>query len=165
MFLSTVLARHRLRRIKHIETFQMMGGWPMGMRFTGHTTCPHARAVIVQWPTQTKGCVVHRKWLKQPLVARVALAARNVQSAAPWQPTAPCKHTAPPCTPVTIATACGVTDHQHYCLRCWRTVSINHNADACAAMQQRACRTHGRPLAATQTPVATKPGGAPLCTQ
>ena len=23
----------------------MMGGWPMGVRFMGHTTCPHVRAV------------------------------------------------------------------------------------------------------------------------
>ena len=49
--------------------------------------------------------------------------------------------------------------HQHYCLRCWRTVSMNHNADACATMQQGAYRAHDRPLAATQTPIATNPGG------
>ena len=31
--------------LEHIERFRMMGGWPMGVRFMGHTTCPHVRAV------------------------------------------------------------------------------------------------------------------------
>ena len=44
---------------------------------------------------------------------------------------------------------------------------MNHNADAYATMQQgdSACRAHDRPLAATQTPMATNPGGASLHTQ
>ena len=30
---------------EHIERFRTMGGWPTGMIFMGHATCPHARAV------------------------------------------------------------------------------------------------------------------------
>ena len=63
--------------LEHIERFRMMGGWPMGVRFMGHTTCPHVRAVAAT--TQTMGCVVHRKWLKQLPTALVAYSSEGVR--------------------------------------------------------------------------------------
>ena len=96
--------------LEHIERCRRMGGWPMGMRFMGHTTCPHARAVA----NTDQGLCGASKVVKTATAGPCGVAARNVQSPAPWQPTAPYKHMAPPCTLATIATACDVTSITFY---------------------------------------------------
>ena len=138
-----------------------MDGWPMGVRFMGHAAFPRVRAVanvgqglcgalkVVKTATGGPCCVS-----SEECAVRGAMATHGT-----IQP-----HGA---TLYSSYHSSHMWRHQHYCLRCWRTVRMNHNAGAYATMQQGACKAYDRPLTATHAPIATNPGsdGTSLCTQ
>ena len=107
----------------------MMGGWPMGVRFMGHTTCPHVRAVA----NTDHGLCGASKVVKTATDGPCGVAARGCAASG-----AMATHGTMQTHDVTLHVSYHsnrMWRHHNYFLRCWGTVSIHHNADAHATMQ------------------------------